>query len=302
MQIYTHTGTARTAFHIVKPLHRQHASSQRGLTLVELMVGIAIGLLVVAVAMGAMMVSRGVSGTVSDASNIQQQAAYAMRVIGQQVRQAGSLYLNLSPGTTTVEDAYMEPVAFESKADASGGNSFDPKGNTLTGTATSMTVGYRRYTEDVYINATPISLARNCVGAPDDASTDMMVENIFELDGTKLVCGGNSADKQPIIDHVANAQVRYIVQDTTTTPGNPTTKTVDASSVTSWDKVQAIEICLVLYGSEKIDLPTGSTYIDCDGTTPIDMSTLTGERAKRMHLVFRNVFQLRSQGLIGSVL
>jgi len=297
----TYTSTARTIFYDIK-LHRQHAANQRGMTLVELMVGIAIGLLVVAVAMGAMMISRNVSGTVSDASNIQQQAAYAMRVIGQQVRQAGSLYLNLSPGTTTVEDAYMEPVAFESKADANGGNAFDPKENTLTGTATSMTVGYRRYAESVYINATPISLARNCVGAPGDTSTDMMIEDIFEIEGTKLVCSGNGADKQPIIDHVANAQMRYIVQDITSTPGNPKTKTVDATAVTSWQQVQAIEVCLVLYGTESIDLPTGSTYTDCDGTTAVDMSTLTGERAKRMHLVFRSVFQLRSQGLIGSVL
>ena len=42
--------------------------AQRGVTLIELMVGIAIGLLVVAVAMGALMVSRGVTGTVSDAN------------------------------------------------------------------------------------------------------------------------------------------------------------------------------------------------------------------------------------------
>ena len=61
------------------------------MTLVELLIGIAIGLLVVAVATGALMVSRGVTGSVSDASNIQQQAAYAMRLIGGQfgVRRGG---------------------------------------------------------------------------------------------------------------------------------------------------------------------------------------------------------------------
>lgn len=61
------------------------------------MVGMAIGLLVVAVAMGALMVSRGISGTVSDASGIQQQGAYILRVIGQQLRQTGLLYLNPDP-------------------------------------------------------------------------------------------------------------------------------------------------------------------------------------------------------------
>jgi type IV pilus assembly protein PilW len=89
-----------------KQLYRQAQSylyAQRGVTLIELLVGIAIGLLVVAVAMGALMVSRGVSGTVSDASSIQQQAAFAMRTIGLQLRQAGSLRLNLDPGTTVTE-------------------------------------------------------------------------------------------------------------------------------------------------------------------------------------------------------
>ena len=64
------------------------------------MIGLTIGLIVIGVAMGALLISRGVSGTVSDASGIQQQASYAMRVIGTQLRQAGSLRLNLSPNTS----------------------------------------------------------------------------------------------------------------------------------------------------------------------------------------------------------
>ncbi len=48
---------------------------QQGVTLIELMVGIALGLMVIAVAMVALMTSRSISGTVSDASAMQQQAA-----------------------------------------------------------------------------------------------------------------------------------------------------------------------------------------------------------------------------------
>ena len=86
--------------------------TQRGVTLIELMVGLVVGLLVVAAAMGTMMVSRGISGTVSDASNIQQQAAYAMRTIGLQLRQAGSLRLDLNPAGAT-EDIASAAVDFE---------------------------------------------------------------------------------------------------------------------------------------------------------------------------------------------
>lgn len=283
-----------------------HPRFQRGVTLIELMVGIAIGLLVVAVAMGALMVSRGVSGTVSDASSIQQQAAYAMRVIGLQLRQAGSLRLNLDPGTVATAEPYMAPVAFETTVLPSAGTmeSFNPTTHTLGGSASpvSLTAGYRRFTEPVFTSASAQSISRNCQGGPADSSTDGRIESIFQLSGNELQCSGNGAAAQAIVQNVANFQVRYLQQDTTTSPGIPTIKSVDATGVgTNWGQVQGVEVCLVLYGTESIDLPAGSNYTDCDGTA-VDMSTLTGARARRMHIAFRNVFQLRSQGLIGSVL
>lgn len=276
---------------------------QNGVTLIELMVGIAIGLMVVAVAMGALMVSRGVSGTVSDASDIQQQAAYAMRVIGTQVRQAGSLRINLDYQPNSTEP-HLGKVAIETAAAASGGvgRDFDPARDTIRGAAASMTVGYRRYAEIVTNPAktnTPESLTRNCAGA--DSSNDQRLENTFVYNATNatLSCGGNDAAPQPIIQNVANFEVRYFLQDNST-KGDSKIKRVLAADVpaTDWSKVQGLEVCLVLYGNEAIDMPSGSHYIDCDGTTKQYMTTLTGARARRMHLVFRNVFQLRSQALM----
>lgn len=289
--------------------------AQRGVTLLELMVGIAIGLLVVAVAMGAMMVSRGVTGTVSDASGIQQQGAYAMRLFGQQLRQAGSLRLHRNPGTVVAAELYLAPVAFETKAtSATPLYSFDATKSEqiISGTAAPVTlvVGYRRYTEPTFISATDVSPSRNCLGGPADSSNHERLESTFWVSSkNELRCAGNpnpalaspptDTDGQPVLQNVANFQVRYLVQNNTA--GNPTLSQVDASGVTNWAQVQAVEVCLVLYGAEAMDLPAGSNYTDCDGTA-VDMSTLTGARARRMHVPFRNVFQLRSQGLIGTVL
>ncbi|MCA0439497.1 MAG: PilW family protein [Proteobacteria bacterium] len=289
--------------------------AQRGVTLIELMVGIAIGLLVVAVAMGALMVSRGVTGTVSDASGIQQQGAYAMRLFGQQLRQAGSLRLNRNPGTVVAAELYLAPVAFETKAGpATSLYSFDATKSEqiISGTAAPVTlvVGYRRYTEPTFISATDVSPSRNCLGGPADSSNHERLESTFWVSSkNELRCAGNpnpalvspptDTDGQPVLQNVANFQVRYLVQNNTA--GNPTLSQVDASGVTNWAQVQAVEVCLVLYGAEAMDLPAGSNYTDCDGTA-VDMSTLTGVRARRMHVPFRNVFQLRSQGLIGTVL
>ena len=105
---------------ILKPVSRKSSFSARkrrqtGLTLVELMVGLALGLLVIAVAIGALLVSRGYSGSVSDATQLQQQAAFAFRIVGQQIRQAGSIELNMAtnnaPGSTAATDP-ADPVGF----------------------------------------------------------------------------------------------------------------------------------------------------------------------------------------------
>ena len=283
---------------------------QRGVTLLELMVGVAIGLLVVAVAMGALMVSRGISGTVGDASLIQQQAAYAMRVIGTQMRQAGSLRVNLNYDAAVVSEPYQAKVAIETDAPTTGGNAFTPSDPTtpaIAATATDIAVRYRRYKEQLYNKAAEESQSRNCIGDPKDSSDDQLLESRFSFDASTNVlrCRGNEPassipNPQPIVRNVANFQVRYLLQDNSV-GGDSKISTVAASSLasTDWPRVQGVEVCLVLYGNESIDVPSSvSKYTDCDGTTTIDINTLTGGRARRMHMVFRNVFQLRSQGLL----
>ena len=283
---------------------------QSGVTLIELMVGLAIGLLVVAAAMGALMVSRGISGTVSDASGIQQQGAYILRVLSQQLRQTGSLYLNPDPVGGNSTDV-LSPVAFEIMARASDVTQSFRQEDTLVGGDNTVTTRFRRYQDNVFLadNATSTTigtdfLARNCVGAPGNSSTDQRVESIFTFDSTKneLQCGGNGTAAQPIAQNVAQFQVTYMVQ-TTDAAGNTTvqyTKGSDmpaAATDSRWRRVQGVQVCLVLYGSEPIDMPAGSSYTDCAGTS-VNMTTLTGERKNRMHLLFRNTYQLRSQGLL----
>jgi type IV pilus assembly protein PilW len=280
---------------------------QRGVTLIELMVGIAIGLLVIAVAMGALMVSRGISGTVSDASGIQQQGAYIMRVIGQQLRQTGSLYLNPDPSGTASTDV-LSAVVFEIKANAISGNSFAQE-ETLVGGENTVTTGFRRYQDNVFIaeNATDDDigtdfLARNCVGAPGNTSTDQRVESIFTFANDTLRCQGNdTVTPQPLAQNVAQFHVTYAVQ-TTNGEGSKMQYIKGSDMPTAavdpvWRRVQGIRVCVVLYGTEQINMPAGSKYTDCKGDE-VDMTTLAGARKNRMHMLFTSTFQLRSQGLL----
>lgn len=289
--------------------------NQRGVTLLELLVGITIGLLTIAVAMGALMVSRGISGTVTDASDIQQQASHAFRVIGMQLRQSGSIKLKMSATkmeSDTTPALVGEPVAFETDF-TDGTNNFTLATDTLSGLDSpgageyKLTTGYRNYTELVYLAKDPTkpldpeSVLRNCLG---ESGTPTLIQSQFVLNTAtnELRCAANG-QVQPIVRNVANFQVRYLVQSAAGT-GSPNLRYVNATTVGApgtpgWAQVFAVEVCLVLYGIEKINLPAGSSYTDCDGTTAINLTTLAEPRNRRVHMVFRNVYQLRSQGLTG---
>lgn len=288
---------------------------QRGATLIELMVGVTIGLLTVVVAMGALMVSRGISGTVSDASVIQQQGAYALRVIGGQLRQTGSLFLNPDQIGGNSTDP-LTKVVFETDAKPALSTALAfSQDKAIVGAAAgaSVAITFRRYKDVVYTASTPMSQVRNCRGGPAEDSQDEAIESIFEFDSAKneLRCGGNGANAQPIVKNVAQFQLTYLEQ--TTAAGGSTVKYTKGSDMPSaaddprWRSVQGVQVCLVLYGEESIDLPAGTdtntvksrSYTDCDGTL-VDMAGLTGARKNRMHIVFRNAFQLRSQGLLST--
>lgn len=265
---------------------RQH---QQGLTLIELMVGIALGLLVVAVAMGALLASKNASTTTSDSTTLQQQAAFAFRVIGQQIRQAGSLSL-------TSSDSYLESAQF---IDSTPLSSYIPVSGKDSPSSTEylFTVTYQNApSEKLYPisasgTATIKSQLRNCLGENPSSSPPNVLQNSFKLDGNILYCAGTGS-KQPIIGgdlssdiKVKNFKARYLTQTGVT---NPTFSYVTAAALTdntAWSQVQSIEVCLELEGTENIDT-VGSTYINCDNQS--------ASRGNRLHGVFRNTFRYRS--------
>lgn len=299
---YSRSGVLRTG----APIH------QRGLSLVELMIGLAIGLMTVAVAMGALMASRSVTATVSDSSQLQQQSAYAFRIFAQQLRQAGSMRLNLAaqkPDSLDTSIGINDFVAFETKA-----KGFDPNQDILRGLDSpgdkefALTVGYRNYQEKLHIANNSSTQLRNCLGEsyeedpPSNTRPDRKDRLLshFTLRNSTLFCAGEDI-AQPIVDNVANFQVRYLLQSSP--HGSPQMRYVTAAAVgDQWNNVFAVEVCLVLFGNEVIDMPAESSYADCpaaDGTVAmIDMTSLEQPRNRRVHKAYRSVFQLRSQGLL----
>jgi len=292
-----------TSHHRPRSLERQTARGQKGMTLIELMVGVAIGLLVIAVAMGAMMASRGITSTVSDATSLQRQAAYAFRVMGQQIKQAGSLELSLDPNlaglAASSSNAAMTPVAFDPPDPSGSRPAFDRATSTIAGASSpvSLTVGYQNYEEITTASATnPTSLLRDClgqnpaIGAGGSLSTTPVISSQFQRNTStnELTCIGSGAGTaQPIIGNVTDFQVRYITQAPNTTNMQ---YQASASTVGDWSSVYAVDVCIELTGSEMTPTDTGTTYKNCSGT-----DTAYGNRLK---MVFHNVYQIRSQSRI----
>ncbi|MEJ5125378.1 PilW family protein [Comamonas sp. MYb21] len=279
---------------------RARGRGQLGFSLVELMVGLALGLLVVAAASVALLTSRSLAGTVSDASHLQQQASYALRVIGQQLRPSGSLYLNLQlPAAADPSlSAALTPAAFETAAPAAGSaRGYAPRADALRGSDSSLAAGLRRYKQPVFAQSGLAAQARNCLGGPVDASADLRLESHFSLRGQVLRCGGNdtAASPQPLVDNVAAFRLRYLRMQAAGT-AQPQLQYVNAQQAgRDWSQVVAVEVCLVLFGRQSGALPAGSGYTGCDGEW-VEVAGLPGARQGRMHRSFRNLFQLRSQG------
>lgn len=273
------------------------------MTLIELMVGITIGLLVIAVATVAMMASRGITSTVTDATSLQRQAAYAFRLMGQQIKQAGSLELSLNPGIAGVDTSSannaMTPVAFDPPDPSGAKPPFDRSTSTLAGndSPVSFTVGYSNYTEITTASPTdPTSLLRDCLGqnpalaAGGSVAATPVLSSQFQRNTStnELTCTGTGAGgAQPIISNVTDFRVRYITQAPNTTSMR---YAATAADVSAWNGVYAVDVCIELTGSETTSTPAGATYKNCSGT-----DTAYGNRLK---MVFHNTYQIRSQSRI----
>ena len=241
---------------------------QRGASLVELLVGLTVGLMVIAGALATLDTARSTSASISDLNQLQQQGSYALRVIGTQIRQAGSV--------EPVQDAHNNLFSFK---DAAGAATASPVISAVSGTE-----GGNAGTDAVSVShqqASTASQGRDCLG---ELIGGLRAEGTFFVDNAELKCK-TSRKNQALISNVADFQVWYRVRTAPDATQRMTADQVKAAAL--WLSVKSIEICLHLTGNQG-GHPGSANVKDCLGkSTP---------RKGRLHLVFHNVFDLRSQG------
>ncbi|MGV3498943.1 MAG: hypothetical protein ACO1OR_08970 [Hydrogenophaga sp.] len=247
------------------------AARHAGGALIELMVGLTIGLMVALAAMVSVSHTRQASRTLDADVALHQDAATVWRVLGLHLRQAGARRLQTTAGSTDV--AFNAGFKTTTASGAAG---------PLDGDASSITT---------VSDGDAQAHSASCLGT--DGELDRIESKFSVVDG-ELRCEGHnrvrttdlkkypdgikSADATgALIAGVQALRLRYVQQV------GADLQYLDTP--TNWSAVVAVEACLHLASepSGEIDAP----LTDCAGqeVTPGD---------ERLHKVFRRVFQLRN--------
>lgn len=235
---------------------------QRGLTLIELMIGLLIGMLVSLAAVISLGFTRMASSTVGDGARLHEDASTAFRIIGHHLRQAGAQrLLDTGGGRVTFNGAF---VGF--------GDAVAPR--FIEGVDTPDSGPDRL---SISHDIEPLISAADCLGNLPTAATS--IDAVFSVVDGNLRCAG-SATTLPaaLIQGVEDFQVRYAVRNSTT----DTLQYLDAPG--DWSAVEGVMVCLQLVGELRGQPAT--PVVGCNGNA----SAQDG----RLRRAFWRVFQLRN--------
>lgn len=249
-------------------------SHQSGVSLIELMIGLVIGLVVAIAAMGSLVYTRTASRVMGDSTRLQQDASTAFRSIGQIVRQAGARQLvDATGGTVSFNPQY---VGIEDNA-----STFQP-------VAIKGTDGVFNKPDTLVIdrdNTLNVDSA-DCVG--NEVSTGTTIKNTFSVDAGTLKCDGSgkSSGEYGLMVGVEDLQIWYGLRE-----GEglryTTASAISKISPAPWDQIEAVRICLRLAG--ELTNHQSAATLGCQGETI--------QNDGRLRRAFFRVFKLRNAGL-----
>ena len=240
--------------------------SQRGYTLPELLVGMALSLLILAAATKAFGTSQQTWNAMTATYSVHANARMALRNIREQAELTGAAYFTAhnSDGNFTVEISSSEEAGQAALAGVNGATSVE-----------SLTLGHWHALD-----------ATDCQGNTD--STHSNVRNDYKLNANKeLSCKDlnlPNSTYQALAEGVEDFQLRYAQAD----PSAQTLQWKTANQVTSMSQVLAIEVCLRVASTHTVHIPQPTIKLKgCqDEALPSD---------GRVRRIFKRVMTLRNR-------
>ena len=203
-------------------LFKNHTSRQQGYTLPELLIGVAIGLLVIAAGTAAYGNSQQTWAAMAAADAVHANAHVAMRHIREQTHMAGGAYLTASNNG----DNFTVDISLSEDA----------------GQAALSGVNGTKYTESLTLGHWHALDATDCQG--NTGSTHSTVRNDYKLNTNKeLSCKDlnlSNSTYQALAEGVEDFQLRYAEAD----PSTQTIQWKTANQVQDMTQVLAIDVCL----------------------------------------------------------
>lgn len=253
---------------------------QLGLTLVEIMVSLTIGLIVLAAIGSVYLGSRQTYRVQEDNARLQEAGRYALEVIGRSVRQAGAdAEMSFNPVTGTPEcnvAGVCVPVA--------GANG-----------AVSDTLIVQSYAGREELNA-GVWGARDCTGGfvasgilPANVAT-----NTFDLNGTDLRCTGGIGGAQPLVSDIEDLQIMYGID----TSGDQSADQYVAAPG-NWAQVVTARVCVQIRSANNGLAVAPQRFMNCAGAlgTAVGAGAFTAAAAGdlRLHRSFVATYNLRNR-------
>lgn len=262
-----------------------HRRNQRGLSLIETMVGLTVGLLTVMAAVGTLMVTRQSTTTVAESYQLASAGNTAMRLIAATIRQGGAAELD--------QAVVGGPVSFGGltlRAAGAAGDQLVTGTEGAAGAPDTLVVSYEHRDPTV---------TRDCLGNSPGAPPER-IDNTFSVTTVELRCVGNRGSNGTVIGGgaqalvgdnanqttqiaVENFQVWYWVINALGQQRRITATDVPGNG--GWPAVDAVEVCLQLRGIAT-NYPAAN-FTNCGGNSVAN--------GGQLHQVFRGVYKLRNR-------
>lgn len=234
-------------------------SSQKGLTLIEVMISVTMGLLFLTAALGYLVTSQQSFRAQDTGTRIQENARFSMDILRHNIRMAGY------SDNLTIAPAYIY-------REACGANN-PCADDTATNQGDRLAV------------AMVSPDAEDCLG--NDLGTDTHVANVFWVETvggiSSLYCRGWDVENaswhsasQPLVDGVDQMQVQYGVYSAAT---DSIDRYLNATGVEAlangWDNVQSVRVALLVQSGQDTDDADTSGNTVADATFAANYTTFT---------------------------
>ena len=283
---------------MINPQRTVLPKKEAGLTLIELMVSLVIGLLLAIVASSTYLYSKQAYNAVSENSQMEENGRLALNLLAQNIRSAGFVTLNVADGEPVptprkilgCEFGMTDPQAATSTADLETCLASLPPGTTQSN---SISVFYQ---SDPPNTSGPNYQGVDCIGnSPVDtlyvsasgfATTTWVVRSHFYVSTTtvgtpygtttmgQLSCAtdptgaltAGSFQAQPLIPGVHQLGVRYVLPTDSRdfAPGQRSIRAIDMLPA-EWERVVQVELCVLTKAIQPSGNDTATNVTDCFG-------------------------------------